>query len=125
MSDTKYERPAHWTDDDVIEDLHARYHCEEGNLLGRAECGWERCEFWDAAKFVADTVGLATTGGETEWGLRDDETGHVTDWNGTNYAAHPDHRNFPGYTVVTRSVPPWLPWVPVDPTSPETTEEQP
>lgn len=46
--------PAHWTDEDKLCDLHARYHSEEGNMLGRDDCGWDRCEFWDAAKFTLE-----------------------------------------------------------------------
>lgn len=48
------EWPDHWTKEDKLRDLHARYHSETGNLLDRDECGWERCEFWDAASFVVD-----------------------------------------------------------------------
>lgn len=32
--------------------LHAKYHDMPGNLYGRDDCGWERCEFWDVATFL-------------------------------------------------------------------------
>lgn len=104
MRDTEYERPAHWTDDDVLRDLHARWHDQPGNLIGEGECGWNGCEFWDAAKFVADTVGLATTGGETA---------EITE----------QIKALPVGSVV-RTPDGFVYWVPVDPNSPETTERQ-
>jgi len=109
MSDAEYERPAHWTDDDVLKDLHARWHDQPGNLIGAVECEWDGCEFWDAAKFVADTVGLATTGGETEW---EERLVPKLDSSNTPYGLAYERRRKAG------------PWVPVDPTSPETTEEE-
>lgn len=32
--------------------LHAKYHDMPGNLYGRDECGYTRCDFWDAAIFL-------------------------------------------------------------------------
>ncbi|MCS6570305.1 hypothetical protein NYQ35_15980 [Curtobacterium flaccumfaciens pv. flaccumfaciens] len=36
----------------LIEDLHARWHDEPGNMLGRSDCGWQGCMFYDAAEFT-------------------------------------------------------------------------
>jgi len=35
-----------------LRDLHAQWHDQAGNLLGKDECGWERCEFWEVGRFV-------------------------------------------------------------------------
>lgn len=32
----------------ALEDAHARFHDQPGNMLPAKGCGWERCEFWDA-----------------------------------------------------------------------------
>lgn len=48
----KAEWPDHWTTNEKLRDLHARWHDQKGNLLGREACGWEHCEFWDSAQFT-------------------------------------------------------------------------
>lgn len=45
--------------EDMLRDLHARYHDEFGNLLGRDECGWQGCEFWDSAEHVVEQLAKA------------------------------------------------------------------
>ena len=55
--------PSHWTIDDKLSDLHARYHEQSGNMLGRDECGWERCDFWVPAEFA---LTAALGGGDHE-----------------------------------------------------------
>lgn len=57
-SDAQVEVPSHWTLDDRLSDLHARYHDMPGNWLGRSECGYERCEFWNAAEFALRAGGV-------------------------------------------------------------------
>jgi hypothetical protein len=64
--------------EDMLRDLHARYHDEVGNLLGRDECGWEGCEFWDAAESAVEQMGRAGL-------LRDDASKHVGKLPGTLY----------------------------------------
>lgn len=50
----------------------------------------------------------AEVGGDnTEYGLRDDKTGHVLNWGRVNYMA--DEKNYPGYTLTSRTVGDWQP----------------
>lgn len=51
-ADEKIEWPDHWTMNEKLRDLHARWHDQKGNLLGREACGYERCEFWDSAQYT-------------------------------------------------------------------------
>jgi hypothetical protein len=43
----------------MLDDLHARYHCEPGNLLGKDDCEWDRCTFWDAAEHTVSVLRAA------------------------------------------------------------------
>lgn len=54
------------TSDAFLQDAHARYHVEPGNLLGRDECGWSGCEFWDAAEFALRLAVTQFAGSETQ-----------------------------------------------------------
>jgi len=58
--------PDHWTTNDKLRDLHARWHEQTGNLIGREECGYERCEFWDAAEFTLRLADVRITGREPQ-----------------------------------------------------------
>lgn len=48
--------PSHWSVEDKLSDLHARFHEQHGNLIGKNECGWERCRFWEGAKFALEDL---------------------------------------------------------------------
>lgn len=48
--------PSHWSIDDKLSDLHAQFHEQHGNLIGKDECGWERCPFWEGAKFALEDL---------------------------------------------------------------------
>lgn len=62
----KPDWPEHWTTNDKLRDLHARWHEQKGNLLGREECGYERCEFWDAAEFTLRLADVPIAGRESQ-----------------------------------------------------------
>lgn len=51
---------------------------------------------------------------QVEYGVRDVVTDHVTYWGGENFLALSEPRNFPGYTIVTRTVSPWEPLHPIE-----------
>jgi len=42
--------------DRLLPDLHARYHDQTGNLLGRDDCGWFECDFWPIASTILDDL---------------------------------------------------------------------
>jgi hypothetical protein len=77
------------------------------------------------AKFKTDTIAaLATTGGETEWGVAYDVSSFTTEHIPCESEADARQQveDSPTDTgLICRKV---SEWVPVDPTSPETTEEQ-
>lgn len=50
--DDEHLWPSHWTFDAVLEREHARFHDQDGNLLGRDGCEEMRCDFWDAAQHL-------------------------------------------------------------------------
>lgn len=62
----KIEWPDHWTTNEKLRDLHARWHDQKGNLLGREACGWESCEFWDAAHFTLRLADVHIAGREPQ-----------------------------------------------------------
>ncbi|KIP90170.1 hypothetical protein RU09_11865 [Microbacterium sp. MEJ108Y] len=64
--DGKLEWPDHWTANEKLRDLHARWHQQAGNLLGREACGWQRCEFWDAAEFTLRLADVRVIGREPQ-----------------------------------------------------------
>lgn len=64
--DEKIEWPDHWTVNEKLRDLHARWHDQKGNLLGREACGWEGCEFWDSAQFILRLADVHIAGREPQ-----------------------------------------------------------
>lgn len=50
------EWPAWWNDDTKAEDLHACWHDQRGNMLGKLDCGYERCDFYVTARFVLELL---------------------------------------------------------------------
>jgi hypothetical protein len=62
------EWPPHWANYEKLSDLHALYHGQTGNMLGKAECGWERCDFWETAEFTLDASAVLAG---YQWGRRD------------------------------------------------------
>lgn len=64
--DEKIEWPDHWTINEKLRDLHARWHDQKGNLLGREACGWEGCEFWDSAQFALRMADVKVAGREPQ-----------------------------------------------------------
>lgn len=60
----KIEWPDHWTTNEKIRDLHARWHDQAGNLI--EVCGWEGCEFWEAAKFTLRMADVRVIGREPQ-----------------------------------------------------------
>jgi hypothetical protein len=65
-SAVKLDWPDHWTQNEKLSDLHARWHEQPGNLLGREACPWERCEFWDAAEFTLRLAEVRVIGREPQ-----------------------------------------------------------
>lgn len=57
------------TGEDALADLHAKYHCEDGNML-RDDCGWD-CAFWEIATFVAPPLIAAERAAHDRDGLRE------------------------------------------------------
>lgn len=60
----KLNWPDHWTLNEKIRDLHARWHDQAGNLI--EVCGWEGCEFWEAAKFTLRMADVRVIGREPQ-----------------------------------------------------------
>lgn len=65
-TEEKIEWPDHWTINEKLRDLHARWHDQKGNLLGRDACGWEGCEFWDSAQFTLRLADVHIAGREPQ-----------------------------------------------------------
>lgn len=63
-TDEKLEWPEHWTINEKLRDLHARWHDQPGNLI--EGCGWEGCEFWEAAKFTLRMADVRVIGREPQ-----------------------------------------------------------
>lgn len=60
----KIEWPDHWTTNEKLRDLHARWHDQSGNLI--EVCEWKGCEFWEAAKFTLRLADVRVIGREPQ-----------------------------------------------------------
>ena len=69
LSSEKLDWPDHWTTNEKLRDLHARWHDQPGNLI--ESCGWEGCEFWEVAKFTLRMADVRVIGREAQGELSD------------------------------------------------------
>jgi hypothetical protein len=49
--------------DGVLQEAHARFHDQAGNMLGPDDCGWPHCQFWESSMTIAPLI--------IEWARRD------------------------------------------------------
>lgn len=88
----KLDWPNHWTTNDKLRDLHARWHDQPGNLIER--CEWEGCEFWEAAKFTLRLSGVRVIGREPQDGPSDTLPNHCPECG--SWGTEPDHPHLRG-----------------------------
>ena len=67
---------------------------------------WEQLAY--LTEPMADALEAAESTTTVEWGVRADVNGTVCYWGATNHLAMADPKDYPGFTIVSRAVGPWI-----------------